>query len=72
MVQNHFDQLSVALQGADLDPVGLDEIVLVQVQLWAAVHDVSDDPGQLEPLLGPRCVLVGLVVTVQELQEGRF
>lgn len=69
IVQNVSDQLLVALQAAYLCPVGLNKIILVQVQLWPTVHDVSNDSSQCKPLLCPCCMLVGLKVTVQELEN---
>jgi len=59
----------VAEQAAAVSPVGLHKVVLAQVQLRAAVHDVGDNARQRKPLLGPRCMLVRLVVTVQELER---
>lgn len=69
VIQNVSDQLLVASQAAYLSSVGLNKVLLVQVQVWSTVHDVSDDSGQCEPLLGPCCMLVGLEVTVQELEN---
>lgn len=69
IVQNVFDQLLVALQTANLGPVGLNKIILVQIQVWPTVHDVSDNLSQCKPLLSPCCMLVGLIVTVQQLEN---
>lgn len=69
IVQNFSDQLLVASQAAYLSSVGLNKVTLLQVQLWPTVHDVSNDSSQPEPLLSARCMLVGLVVTVQELEN---
>lgn len=71
IVQNVSDQLPVASQAVYLGPVGLKEVILVQVQLWPTVHDVGNNSSQLKPLLRPCCVLVRLVVTVQELENRR-
>lgn len=62
----------MALQAAYLCPVGVNKIILVQVQLWSTVHDVSDHPGQCEPLLSSRCVLVRFVVAIQELEKTKM
>lgn len=35
------------------------------------MHDVSDHLSHSEPLLSPRCVLVGLIVTVKKLKSKR-
>lgn len=68
-VQNVSDELLVALQAAYLGSVDLHKVIQVQVQLRPAVRDVSDDLSQRKALLGPRCMLVGLVVAVQELDN---
>lgn len=71
IVQNVPDQLLVALQAAYLRSVGLNKVILVQVQLWPTVHDVSNNSSQCKPLLSPCCMLVGLVVTVQDLDKRK-
>ena len=71
IVQNVSDQLPVASEAVCLGPVGLNEVILAQVQLWPTVHDVGNNSSQLKPLLRPCCVLVRLVVTVQELENRR-
>lgn len=68
-VQNVSDQLLVALQAVYLSSVGLNKVIQVQVQLWPAVHDVRNNLSQRKPLLSPCCMLVRLVVTVQELDN---
>lgn len=68
-VQNVSDQLLVALQAVHLSSVGLNKVIQVQVQLWPAVHDVRNNLSQRKPLLSPCCMLVRLVVTVQELDN---
>lgn len=68
-VQNVSDELLVALQAACLSSVDLNKVTQVQVQLRPAVRDVSNDLGQRKALLGPCCMLVGLIVAVQELDN---
>ena len=71
IIQDSFDELLVTPQTVGLGPVDLSKVVLVQVQLWSTVHDVSDDSGQSRPLLGSCCMLVRLTVTVQELEDTK-
>ncbi|TNN78254.1 hypothetical protein EYF80_011494 [Liparis tanakae] len=63
------DEPPVAAQAAAGRRVGLHEAALARVQLRPAVRDVGDDARQRKPLLGPRGMLVRLVVTVQELER---
>lgn len=59
----------MALQAAYLSSVDLNKVIQVQVQLRPAVRDVSNNLSQRKALLGPCCMLVGLVVAVQELDN---